>query len=345
MIERFRMMGHADAAASSRAIFQARGPSLLSITCVDRLMLWGMTHEQTPFSAQANQADPAGHVQPVLRFAPSPNGFLHLGHAYSALFNDRLARELGGRLILRIEDIDLQRSRPEFEAAIFEDLVWLGLEWEMPVRRQSQHFADYELAREKLEEAGLLYPCFCTRGDIASAVASLPDWPLDPDGAPLYPGTCKHLSVEERARRVDSGQHASLRLDMGAALARAAGRIGWSEYGEGPEPRDVTAEPALWGDVVLARKDVPTSYHLSVVVDDAGQGVTDVARGMDLFNATSLHRLLQDLLDLPAPNYRHHEVIADDEGRKLAKSQRSLALRDLRAQGISASDVRKQLGF
>ena len=286
-------------------------------------------------------SDPA----PVLRFAPSPNGHLHVGHAFSALFNARLARRLGGRLLLRIEDIDPQRTRPEFVDAIFDDLRWLGLSWEEPVRRQSEHFSDYERALERFGEAGLVYPCFCTRAQIAAAVAARHDWPRDPDGAPLYPGTCKRLSEQERARRLDSGLHAALRLDMSAALALAQDRIGWCEYGEGEQPRDVTAEPALWGDVVLARKDVPTSYHLSVVVDDALQGVSDVARGMDLFSATSLHRLLQNLLDLPAPNYRHHRLIEDDEGAKLSKSQRSPALRELRAQGVSAAQVRRRLGF
>ena len=312
-----------------------------SIPLAFRHMLDGMNDVDTNLPVTSG----AANVAPVLRFAPSPNGYLHLGHAYSALFNDRLARELGGRLILRIEDIDPQRSRREFEAAILEDLEWLGVTWEEPVRRQSEHFADYELALERLNEMGLLYPCFCTRTDIANAVSSLHDWPLDPDGSPLYPGTCKRLSAEDRARRTGSGLHAGLRLDMSAALALAKDRIGWSEYGEASKPRDVTAEPALWGDVLLARKDVPTSYHLAVVVDDALQGVTDVARGMDLFSATSLHRLLQNLLDLPAPNYRHHRLIEDDEGAKLSKSQRSPALRELRAQGVSAAQVRRRLGF
>ncbi|MBX9758591.1 MAG: tRNA glutamyl-Q(34) synthetase GluQRS [Beijerinckiaceae bacterium] len=286
---------------------------------------------------------------PVFRFAPSPNGYLHLGHAYSALFNARTARETGGRLLLRIEDIDPGRSRPEFEQAIYEDLAWLGLEWEQPVRRQSEHLSDYELALERLSAQGLVYPCFCTRGDIAAAVDKLTvdmgSWPRDPDGSPFYPGTCKRLSDQDKDRRIASGQHAALRLDMQAALARAQDKIGWCEFFEGDEARDVNAEPSLWGDAVIGRKDVPTSYHLAVVVDDASQGVTDVARGMDLFNATSLHRLLQTLLDLPAPRYRHHRLIEDDEGRKLAKSEGSRTLRSLRAEGVSAQDVRRRLGF
>jgi glutamyl-Q tRNA(Asp) synthetase len=288
-------------------------------------------------------------AKPVLRFAPSPNGYLHLGHAYSALFNERVAREIGGRLLLRIEDIDPQRSRPEYEQAILEDLAWLGVEWEEPVRRQSEHLSDYELSLERLTAMGLAYPCFCTRGDVASAADALAQargsWPLDPDGSPFYPGTCKQLSDQDKERRIGSGRNAAMRLDMQAALARAQDKIGWSEFFEGDEPRDVNAEPSLWGDVVVARKDVPTSYHLAVVVDDALQGVTDVVRGMDLFNATSLHRLLQTLLELPAPRYHHHQLVEDEAGRKLSKSEGSTTLRALRAEGVTAEDVRRRLGF
>ncbi len=286
---------------------------------------------------------------PILRFAPSPNGYLHLGHAYSALRNESVAREIGGQLLLRIEDIDPQRSRPEFEQAIYEDLAWLGIEWVEPVRKQSQHLSEYEIALERLAERGLVYPCFCTRGDVAAAVDKLAaasgSWPRDPDGSPFYPGTCKQLSDQDKDRRVASGLHAAMRLDMQAALARGQDKIGWCEYFAGYEPRDVNAEPSLWGDVVIARKDVPTSYHLAVVVDDALQGVTDVVRGMDLFNATSLHRLLQSLLDLPAPSYHHHRLIEDDIGRKLAKSAGSPTLRSLRADGVTATEIRAQLGF
>lgn len=286
---------------------------------------------------------------PVFRFAPSPNGHLHLGHAYSALFNAKLAREAGGRLLLRIEDIDPERSRPEYEQAIYEDLAWLGLRWEEPVRRQSQHLSDYQVAIERLAEEGLVYHCFCTRGEIAAAVGKLSDrlgsWPRDPDGSPFYPGTCKHLSDQDKDRRAASGRHAAMRLDMQAALARAQDRIGWCEFFEGGEPRDVNAEPSLWGDAIVARKDVPTSYHLAVVIDDALQGVTDVARGMDLFNATSLHRLLQTVLELPAPRYHHHRLVEDDEGRKLSKSEGSRTLRSLREEGVSAQEVRRRLGF
>jgi len=292
----------------------------------------------------AQMTDPVTS-QPVFRFAPSPNGYLHVGHAYSALFNAKLAREMGGRLLLRIEDIDPVRSRPEYIAAIYEDLAWLGLEWEEPVRRQSEHLSDYALALERLAARDLVYPCFCSRADVAAAVGGRSDWPRDPDGAPFYPGVCKHLSDLDKQRRLASGQHAALRLDMQAAIAQAQDLIGWCEFFEGDEPRDVNAEPSLWGDVVVGRKDVPTSYHLAVVIDDALQGVTDVARGMDLFNATSLHRLLQTLLDLPAPRYRHHRLIKDDDGRKLAKSSASTPLRTLRAEGVSAQQVRERLGF
>jgi glutamyl-Q tRNA(Asp) synthetase len=288
-------------------------------------------------------------TRPVLRFAPSPNGYLHLGHAYSALTNAKIARQTGGRLLLRIEDIDPQRSRPEFEQAIFDDLAWLGVEWEQPVRRQSEHLSEYALALERLASGQLVYPCFCTRGEIAAAVdklgADFGPWPRDPDGSPFYPGTCKQLSDQDKDRRIASGRHAAMRLDMQAALARAQDRIGWCEFFEGDEPRDVNAEPSLWGDAVIGRKDVPASYHLAVVIDDALQGVTDVVRGMDLFNATSLHRLLQTLLDLPAPRYRHHRLIEDDEGRKLSKSEGSRTLRSLRAEGVSAQDVKRRLGF
>ncbi|HEY8578530.1 MAG TPA: tRNA glutamyl-Q(34) synthetase GluQRS, partial [Beijerinckiaceae bacterium] len=256
---------------------------------------------------------------PILRFAPSPNGRLHLGHAYSALFNEKLARDLGGRLLLRIEDIDPARSRAEHVAAILEDLAWLGVRFDGEPRRQSEHFSDYELALERLRERGLVYPCFCTRGEIAAAVADRPNWPRDPDGTPLYPGTCKRLSEAEQGRFVASGRHAAQRIDMAAALAQIDSQLGWCEHHETSTGRDVYAEPSLWGDAVVGRKDVPTSYHLAVVVDDALQGVTDVARGMDLFNATSLHRLLQRLLDLPAPRYHHHRLISDADGRKLSK--------------------------
>ena len=283
--------------------------------------------------------------QSVWRFAPSPNGFLHLGHAYSALRNWLGAQESGGRFILRIEDIDTGRARPEFEDAIYEDLRWLGLRWETPVRRQSDHFGEYALAVERLQAMGLVYPCFCTRGDIAACVEGAPDWPRDPDGAPVYPGTCRALSETARRAHLMAGHNAAMRLDMAAACARVDCMIGWTEYGESREARDVRAEPQVWGDVIVARRDVPASYHIAVVVDDALQGVTDVVRGMDLFHATSVHRLLQTLLDLPAPVYRHHRLILDAEGKKLSKSRSSETLCDLRARGVRPDEIRERLGL
>jgi glutamyl-Q tRNA(Asp) synthetase len=283
--------------------------------------------------------------QSVWRFAPSPNGYLHLGHAYSALRSFDSARKAGGRFLLRIEDIDISRARPEFEAAITEDLAWLGLTWETPVRRQSEHFGEYALAIERLDAQGLIYPCFCTRGDIAARVAASPDWPRDPDGAPVYPGTCRALSETERRAHLMAGRNAAMRLDMPAACSRVEQVLGWTEYGEGDTPRDVRAEPQVWGDVILARRDVPASYHTAVVIDDALQGVTDVVRGMDLFHATSVHRLLQALLDLPAPLYRHHRLFLDADGKKLSKSRGSETLRDLRAAGVTPAQIRERLGL
>ncbi|MGH6788979.1 MAG: tRNA glutamyl-Q(34) synthetase GluQRS [Pseudolabrys sp.] len=280
---------------------------------------------------------------PVFRFAPSPNGYLHLGHAYSALLNAERARAAGGRLLLRIEDIDASRCRPEYEAAIYEDLAWLGIEWEKPVRRQSEHLDAYRAALAKLEKLGLIYPSFESRAEIAR-LAEQEDWPRDPDGALLYPGTAKTLSPDERKRRIDAGDPYALRLDMNAAIARA-GALTWNETGAGPsgETGTVKADLAVWGDVILARKDTPTSYHLSVVVDDALQGITDVVRGADLFHATSVHRLLQKLLNLPQPAYHHHRLILDVDGRKLSKSSQSTGLRELRAQGATAAVIRRMV--
>ena len=288
-------------------------------------------------------------MQTIFRFAPSPNGFLHLGHAYSALLNFDAARARGGRLLLRIEDIDTVRCRPEFEAAIYEDLAWLGIAWEAPVRRQSEHFADYRKAIEELSARGLIYPSFESRAEIASLVAQRETnavWPRDPDGAPIYPGTAKLLAPDERARLLASGAPHALRLDMAAACARA-GDLGWSEHGEGPagETDAVAARPQAWGDVILARKETPTSYHLCVFIDDAQQGVTEVVRGADLFWSTSVHRLLQRLLDLPQPLYRHHRLILDAERRKLSKSTEAMALRELRAAGSTPADIRRLVGL
>jgi len=296
-------------------------------------------------------------MPPVFRFAPSPNGYLHLGHALSVLLNADKAAAAGGRLLLRIEDIDATRCRPEYDAAIFEDLAWLGITWEMPVRRQSEHYDNYRAALAKLDAMGLVYPSFESRAEIAALVAAreatsafTSPWPRDPDGAPLYPGTAKTMPEAERARRIASGAPYALRLDMAAALARS-GALTWQETGGGPAgetgtmPANPAANPAIWGDVVLARKDAPTSYHLAVVTDDAAQGVTDVVRGRDLFHATAVHRLLQRLLGLPAPRYHHHRLVLDAAGGKLSKSTQATALRDLRAQGLTPADVRRQVGL
>jgi glutamyl-Q tRNA(Asp) synthetase len=286
---------------------------------------------------------------PVFRFAPSPNGYLHLGHAYSALANFDFARRAGGRFLLRIEDIDTVRCRPEFEAAIYEDLGWLGMTWETPVRRQSEHLADYGEAVERLLAEGLVYPSFESRGEIARLVAQREadaPWPRDPDGAPLYPGAAKLLSPEARAQTIGSGAPFALRLDMAAACARA-GELGWVEHGRGPDGETgmVAGRPQAWGDVILARKETPTSYHLAVVIDDALQGVTEVVRGVDLFWSTSVHRLLQVLLGLPAPAYRHHPLVLDGKGQKLSKSTQATGLRELRAGGATPADIRCLVGL
>ncbi|MGD9657696.1 MAG: tRNA glutamyl-Q(34) synthetase GluQRS [Methylocystis sp.] len=308
----------------------------------------------------------------VFRFAPSPNGYLHLGHAYSALLNFDLARRRHGRFLLRIEDIDRGRARAEFEAAIYDDLAWLGIDWERPARRQSERFGDYAGALERLDEMGFLYACDCRRSDIARATDGKPDWPRDPDGSPLYPGTCR-AKPRRPAREALAAGGVALRLDMRRASALAGQGLTWRESGAPPpmsrggEAREairstregsgllrcarndagrlVHADPSRWGDVVLARKDTPASYHIAVVVDDALQGVTDVVRGKDLFEATSLHRLLQNLLDLPAPDYMHHGLVLDENGDKLAKSVASTALRALRAQGWTPADVRRRIGL
>jgi glutamyl-Q tRNA(Asp) synthetase len=286
---------------------------------------------------------------PVFRFAPSPNGYLHLGHAFSALINFDMARAAGGRLLLRIEDIDAARCRPQFEAAMFEDLGWLGVTWETDVRRQSQHFRTYRATLDRLEARGLIYPSFESRGEIARLVAEREKeapWPRDPDGAPLYPGDAKRLSPAERARNIAAGAPFALRLDMQRALAQT-GALDWSETGRGPagETGTIAAAPQAWGDVVLARKETPTSYHLAVVVDDALQGVTHVVRGEDLFRSTSVHRLLQQLLGLPAPTYHHHRLILDADGNKLSKSTQATGLRELRAQGVTPGEIREMVGL
>ena len=275
----------------------------------------------------------------VTRFAPSPTGRLHLGHAYSALVGYSAARQSGGRFLLRIEDIDLGRCRPEFEQGIYEDLAWLGLDWERPVRRQSEHFADYRDALARLQALGLVYPCFCSRKEIAAEIAASGAAPHGPDG-PLYPGTCRHLSAAERGRRQASGLPFAFRLDAAAAAARV-GPLAWVEQNLG----EIAVDAALHGDVVIARKDIPTSYHLAVALDDAIQGVTLVTRGEDLLPATHIHRLLQALLGLPAPQYRHHKLLTDANGKRLAKRDGAETLAGLRARGADPAVIRAQLGF
>ena len=287
---------------------------------------------------------------PILRFAPSPNGELHLGHAFSALFTQAMARHLGGRFLLRIENTDQARYRPEFEAGIVDDLHWLGVVWEEPVRRQSDHLPDYAATLATLRALGLLYPCFASRKAIAEA-ASRAEPPLgrDPDGAPLYPGLYRGADPTEAASRIAAGEPYALRLDMEKALAFALrvndGPLFFDRFDETGGLKRIEAHPERWGDVVLSGKERPATYHLAVVTDDALQGVTHVTRGMDLFAATDIHRLLQVLLGLPAPLYCHHRLILDASGRKLAKSQRDKSLRALRSEGVSAAEIKRQLGF
>ena len=273
----------------------------------------------------------------VTRFAPSPTGYLHLGHAYAALFAHAAARETRGRFLLRIEDIDTGRCRPEFDAAILDDLAWLGLDWETPVRRQSEHRDEYAAALARLDAMGLIYPCFCTRAEIRAEVARAADAPQGPDG-PTYPGTCRTLSAGERAERTARGDAYALRLDMRSALTRGP-TLTWRDRVRGT----IAAMPEKFGDVVLARKDVPTSYHLAVTLDDARQGVTLVTRGEDLAPTTDIHRLLQALLDLPTPEYHHHRLLHDDTGKRLAKRDRAATLRDLRAAGRTPEEVRRMI--
>ena len=282
----------------------------------------------------------------VTRFAPSPNGLLHVGHALSALIAHDTARASNGRFLLRIEDIDLDRRRPEYISAIYEDLSWLGLTWEEPVLVQSEHFREYLAAADKLIAMGLLYPCFATRTEIAAAAD--PEQ-TDPDGAPRYPGLWKGASGEQIGERMAAGDTPALRLNMDAALQALRFRRGdkpltFIEIDENGRRQTMTAQPQRWGDAVIIRKDVPASYHLSVVVDDARQGVTHVTRGQDLLAATDLQRLLQELLDLPEPVYSHHRLIRWADGRKLSKSNHDMGLRALRGEGATAADIRQVIG-
>lgn len=276
----------------------------------------------------------------VTRFAPSPTGYLHLGHAYSALEAWRFSQENSGRFILRIEDIDGSRCRPAYEAALKEDLAWLGISWEEPVRRQSEHMNDYKSALERLQEKGVLYPCFCTRKEIAAEVAQSVNAPHGPDGA-LYPGSCCSLTLDAQEMRIADGVPYALRLNMRKALQAVSGSLEWEDMQQGT----IKADPGIFGDVILARKETPTSYHLSVTWDDALQGVTHVVRGEDLLFSTHIHRLLQALLDLPVPVYRHHKLITDKTGKRLSKRDRAISIRSLREAGKSPADIFKQLGY
>ncbi len=275
-------------------------------------------------------------MPPVTRFAPSPTGYLHLGHAFAALTAWTRARRGGGRFLLRLEDIDAQRCSPAFAAAAIEDLAWLGVDWDGPVRVQSRHLPDYRTVLDELAGRGLLYPCFCTRADIAGATAA----PQDGD-VPIYPGTCRRLSAAARAARLAEGRPHALRLDILRARAAISGPLTFHEEGEG----EIVCRPEHLGDVVLGRKDTPASYHICVTHDDAVQGVTLVTRGIDLRPYTDLHRLLQALMGWPVPAYAHHQLITNDLGRRLAKRDGAEALRTMRAKAILSTAVRAGLGF
>lgn len=286
-----------------------------------------------------------------LRFAPSPNGYLHLGHAYSALLNGKICSNIGAELLVRMEDIDQTRSRPEFVDAIYEDLKWLGLTWLEPVMAQSKRFSAYEEKLNWLIEQKLVYRAFLSRKEIrafADAHRSKTgcDWPSDPDGAPLYPDLCKKLSPAISDQRAKDGEAFTWRLDMAKAITLLDGDLSWTEYDLEFNPSIIKADPAAWGDVIMARKDVPTSYHLSVVLDDAAQDIDLIVRGMDLYHSTSVHRLLQRLFGLPEPGYFHHKLILDEDGRKLSKSNQDTSLRALRdEQSLTPVEIKKMLGF
>ena len=292
---------------------------------------------------EARIAGPAA----TLRFAPSPTGRLHLGHALSALLNVDMARWLGGRFLIRIEDTDVARCRPELAVAILEDLAWLGVRSDGPILRQSEHFHVYEAATARLDALGLLYPCFATRQEIQAAAAP---GLVDPDGAPIYPGLCRGLAKAEIDRRMSRSEPYALRLDMTKAIDLASrrapsGPLSYTELGGDLVPRPVVADPARWGDVVIRRKEAAASYHLAVVVDDARQAITHVVRGADLRAATDIHRVLQALLGLPVPLYHHHRLVVDEAGRKLSKRDGDTSLASLRKRGCSAADIRRLVGL
>jgi glutamyl-Q tRNA(Asp) synthetase len=293
---------------------------------------------------------PADLTVPIFRFAPSPNGLLHLGHAYSALTNLAKARASGGKMLLRIEDIDRQRCTPENEVRLLEDLEWIGFEWDDVPTRQSANFDDYRTVQDTLISEGFIYPAILSRRQIAERIEDLSQggrsWPTDPDGVPVYPGSERDLDETERQFLL-AGDDYALRLDTDRAVARAGSRLSWHETGFGPqgETGTVIANPKIWGDVILGRKDIPASYHLAATLDDARQGVSHVVRGRDLFWSTAMHRLLQELLGLPVPQYHHHDLILDDDGRKLSKSRGDTALRHLREAGLTRADIVRMIGL
>ena len=296
-----------------------------------------MSSEQGDIPQSRCRSMPETIQETVTRFAPSPTGFLHLGHIHSCLFASEAARAAGGRFLLRIEDIDPNRCRPDYEVMLKEDLAWLGFRWEEPVRRQSEHMADYAAALDRLIDQGVAYPCFCSRKDIADEIARAGNAPhlvaMGPEG-PLYPGICRHLPADAAAARVAAGEPHAIRLDVTKGAART-GPLSWHDRARGM----IGADTGLLGDIVLARRDVRTSYHLSVTVDDALQGVTLVTRGEDLFHASHVHRLLQALLGLPVPDYHHHGLLLNERGERLSKRDGATGIRTLRAQGRSASDI------
>lgn len=286
-----------------------------------------------------------------LRFAPSPNGYLHLGHAYSALLNQELALQLDAELLLRLEDIDQTRTRQEYVSAIYEDLKWLGLNWPQPVMQQSQRFDAYYAKLEWLIKQELVYRAFLSRKEIKEFAEKHKqdyghDWPSDPDGAPLYPDLCKQQSCTLSDRRADDGEAFTWRLDMQKAISYVNRELTWSEYDLNCTKTVIKADPSVWGDVIIARRDTPTSYHLSVVIDDATQDIDLVVRGMDLYHAGSVHRLLQVLFDLPEPGYIHHKLILGKDGRKLSKSSQDTSIRSLRDdEGQTLSQIKQMLGL
>lgn len=283
------------------------------------------------------------NTKPVrLRFAPSPNGYLHLGHAYSALVNKHIARILKGELVLRMENIDRTRCKTHYETGIVEDLSWLGIDFRKPFRRQSEHFSDYQKALDELEKLGLVYPAFLTRGEVKEIIKEAErkgkNWPRDPDGTPLYPTDERSLSKSKAREMIAEGVPYSWRLNMDLALRFSGNDLYWYEF-HGNQTKKVIAHPELWGDIIIARKDIPTSYHLSVVVDDALQHITHVVRGNDLFQATSVHRLLQTILGYEPPLYYHHPLVLGHDGHKLSKSNKDTSLRSLREKGLTANDI------